>query len=86
MPGSLKTKGIAVGDPENGARSLFLHVFEIADEQVREPTEVKFVPPAGVVIGDRWRVSFNPDGPLGGKVNDNGLATSLKTEAQYDRK
>jgi len=77
---------IEVGDPGNEARTLFLHVFEITDEQVHEPIHVEFVPPAGVVIGDRWRVSFNSGGPLGGKLNDNGLATTIKTEAQYGQK
>jgi len=62
---------IEIGDPENGAHTLFLHVFEIADEQVHAPTDVKFFPPAGIAIGERRRVSFNSNGPLGGKVNEN---------------
>ncbi len=74
---------IEVADPDSGARSLFLHVFEVGAETDREPAKVKFVPPAGLEIGDRWRVQFNPTNPLGGKVGDRSLATEVKTEQQY---
>ena len=75
---------IEVGDPGDSNRSLFLHVFEIADEQLRQPSAVKFVAPAGVDIAERWQVRFNPAGPLGGKIDDKPLATTLKTERQYN--
>ena len=74
---------IEVGDPGPEARTLFLHVFEITDEGVAQPVDLKFIPPAGVEIGGRWRVQFNPAGSLGGTVNDATLATSIQTEAQY---
>jgi hypothetical protein len=77
---------IEVGEPGDGARTLFLHVFEIADEQVKEAADVKFVPPAGVKIGDRWLVRFNADGALGGTVGEKSLSTTIKTEAQYVRR
>lgn len=75
---------IEVGDPGSEAQTLFLHVFEITDEPVREPTEVKFVPPAGVLIGDRWQVQFNATGPLGGQVGKESLSTAIHAEAQYE--
>ncbi len=74
---------IEVGDPSDMARTLFLHVFEIVDEGVRQPTDVRFVPPAGVDLGERWQVRFNPVGRLGGKVGDQSLTTGIQTEAQY---
>jgi hypothetical protein len=74
---------IEVGDPTTGGRSLFLHVFEIADESVREPAAIQFVAPAGINVADRWQVQLNPFGPLGGTVNGKPLATTLKTEGQY---
>ena len=74
---------IEVGDPNPGARTLFLHVFEIGAESDRQPVNVKFVAPAGIEIGERWRVQFNTAGPLGGKVGDRALATTVHTEAQY---
>ena len=74
---------IEVGDPSDHTRTLFLHVFEIADEPSHQPAEVKFVPPAGVSIGDRWQVHFNATGPLGGKVGEASLSTTIRTEAQY---
>lgn len=74
---------IEVGDPGDSSRSLFLHVFEIADEQLRQPTAVKFVAPAGVDIAERWQIRFNPAGPLGGTIGDKPLATTVKTEKQY---
>jgi hypothetical protein len=65
------------------ARTLFLHVFEIAGEDDRVPVEVKLVEPAGVDIGGTWKVRFRAEGPLGGTVGDVDLAASVKTEGQY---
>lgn len=75
---------IEVGDAGDSSRSLFLHVFEIANEQLRQATAVKFVAPAGVDIAERWQVRFNPAGPLGGKIGGKPLATSVQTERQYN--
>jgi len=75
---------IEVGEPGDGSRSLFLHVFEITDQQVRQPTDVKFIAPAGVDIDGLWQVRFNPDGPLGGTIGDKPLTTTVKTERQYN--
>jgi hypothetical protein len=74
---------IEVGDDGTDNRSLFLHVFEIADEEVREPAGVTFIPPAGVDIEGRWQVRFNPTGRLGGTIDGAPLATIIHTEAQY---
>jgi heparin/heparan-sulfate lyase len=74
---------LEVGDPTEGARSLFLHVFEITGEEVQQPTDVKFVAPAGVDIGDLWQVRFNADGILGGTVNGQALSSEVKVESQY---
>lgn len=74
---------IEVGDPNPGARSLFLHVFEVADEKASHPAVVRFVPPAGVQIGERWQVQFNSTGPLGGKVGKRSFAATINTEGQY---
>lgn len=74
---------IEVGDDGPGARTLFLHVFEIADEQIRRPAGVVFVPPAGVDIDGRWRVRFNSASALGGSVDDQPLATTINIENQY---
>ena len=74
---------LEVGDPGDGSRTLFLHVFEITDEQATQPTEVRFVAPAGVDIGDRWEVRFQADGKLAGKVNGQDLASDVQTAAQY---
>ena len=75
---------IEVGDPGDSSRSFFLHVFEIADEQIRQATAVKFVAPAGVDIAERWQIRFNPAGPLGGKIGDKPLTTTVQTERQYN--
>jgi hypothetical protein len=75
---------IEVADPGDSSRSLFLHVFEITDQQVSRSTDVKFVPPAGVDIAGLWQVRFNPTGPLGGKIGDKLLATTVHTERQYN--
>jgi hypothetical protein len=74
---------IEVGDSDSGSRSLFLHVFEIADEGTAQPVAVTFVPPAGIDIAGRWQVQFNPAGPLGGTVGNKPLSTTVKTETQY---
>jgi hypothetical protein len=74
---------IEVGDPNRGSRSLFLHVFEIADEKTLQPAAVAFVPPAGIDIADRWQVRFNAIGELAGTVNKQPLATTVTTERQY---
>ena len=76
---------IEVGDPGTGVGTLFLHVLEITDEQIRQPSDVKLIPPSGVAIGDKWQVRFKASGPLGGKVGERNLSTTLKTEAQYAR-
>jgi hypothetical protein len=75
---------IEVGDPNNGQRTLFLHVFEIGAETDREPVKVSFVAPAGVDIGDRWRVRFNSTGSLGGTIGARSLSTTVHTEQQYN--
>jgi len=74
---------IDVADPQNGARTLFLHVFEVTEEGVLQPTALEFSAPAGVNIGQRWQVRFNPKGTLGGTVNGKPLTTNIKTETQY---
>lgn len=74
---------LEVGDPGDGSRTLFLHVFEIADEQATQPTEVRFVSPAGVDIGDRWQVRFEANGKLAGKVNGQDLAGGVQNAGQY---
>jgi hypothetical protein len=77
---------IEVGDPGNGTRTLFLHVFEITGETNLAPAEVAFAAPAGVDIGARWRVRFNTTGPLGGTIGDQSMATSINVGAQYSKK
>ena len=74
---------IEVGDPESRSRTLFLHVFEVTDEGVHQPTTVEFSAPASVNIAQRWQVRFNPKGALGGMVNGKPLTTTIKTETQY---
>jgi hypothetical protein len=75
---------IEVADPANNTRrTLFLHVFEVARETDREPVPVKLVEPAGVDIGNRWRVRFNATEALGGEVGGQPLATNVQIEAQY---
>jgi hypothetical protein len=74
---------IEIGDPTAGARSLFLHVFEVTDEGAQQPTSVQLVPPAGVNIGDRWQVRFNATGDLAGTVNGKPLTTTVHIESQY---
>ena len=74
---------IEVSDPHPGARTLFLHVLEITDEGIHQPAEVKLAGPAGVEIGGRWSVRFNPEGGLGGSVNGRELSSRIQTEGQY---
>jgi hypothetical protein len=74
---------IEVSDTNRGTSTLFLHVFEITDEAVRQPSEVTFVAPAGVNIGGRGRVSFNSTGFVGGSIDSRPLATTIRTELQY---
>jgi hypothetical protein len=73
---------IEIGDPSVEARTLFLNVFEITDEQVREAADVTFIPPAGVKIGNRI-VRFNATGPLGGVAGEIPLTTTIDTATQY---
>jgi hypothetical protein len=75
---------IEVADPGDSSRSLFLNVFEITDDQVHQPADVKFVAPAGVDITGLWQIRFNPSGQLGGKVGGKPLTTTVKTEKQYN--
>jgi hypothetical protein len=74
---------IEIGDPGNGSRTLFLHVFEIVDEQIRQPAAITFVAPAGIDIANRWQVRFNATGELSGTVNNKPLATAVRIESQY---
>ena len=74
---------IEVADPQSSSRTLFLHVFEVTDEGVLQPTALEFSAPAGVNIGQRWQVRFNAKGTLSGTVNGKPLITSIKTETQY---
>ena len=74
---------IEVGDPSSASRTLFLHVFEIVDEQVFQPAAVTYVAPGGIDIADRWQVHFNATGELGGTVNNEPLATTIRIESQY---
>lgn len=72
---------IEVGDPSPGATTRFLHVLELADEDVVEPTRIRLQ--GGVLeIGDRWKVKFS-DGATGGTVNGTALSTTVRNEAQY---
>ncbi len=74
---------IEVGDSGDSARTLFLHVFEIAGEAAKEPVPIRYVPPAGVAIGEQWQVEFNADGSVGGKVNGKPFSTEVNVAAQY---
>jgi hypothetical protein len=74
---------IEVADPSSGAHTLFLHVLEITDEGVHQPTDVKLVAPAGVDLGDGRKVRFHASGALGGTVNGVELPTSIRIEGQY---
>jgi hypothetical protein len=77
---------IEVADPNDRARTLFLHVFEIGDEDAREPADVRFVPPSGVDIGTNWKVRLNATGLLGGTVNDQSLTSDISTKSQYEQR
>jgi hypothetical protein len=72
-----------VADPAAGAQTLFLHVFEIGQVSDRQAAPITLVGPAAVDIGGQWRVEFNVDGPLGGRIGDRPLARAILTEAQY---
>jgi hypothetical protein len=72
-----------VRDPGPGARTLFLHVFEIADEGALQPAPVAFVAPAGADLGDGRKVRFNAEGPLGGTLDGVPLAADVRTAGQY---
>ncbi len=74
---------IEIADPTDASRSLFLHVFELVDEQVRVPADITFVEPAGLNIAGRWQVHFNAAGPLGGMVGNKPLTRTVETESQY---
>ena len=74
---------IEVGDSSRGARTHFLHVFEIAAEDDQTPTEVELIGPAGVRINNKWQVQFNPAGPLGGKIGERPLTIEIQVESQY---
>ncbi len=74
---------VEVSDRGKTARTLFLHVFEIADEETGQPSEVVLAGPAGVDISKRWRVRFNEVGPVGGKVGERDLTRTVDTDAQY---
>ena len=65
------------------ARSLFLHVLEVADEEVRQATNVKLVGAAGLDIGDRWKLRFHAERALGGTIGGALFATTVQNEAQY---
>jgi hypothetical protein len=77
---------IEVGDPGAQARTLFLHVFEIAGQSAQTPAEVRLLLPAGVEIGNRWKVLFNADGPLGGQLDAQPLTTAIHTAPQYEQR
>jgi len=74
---------IEVADPDPGARSLFLHVFEIGEANTANAAEVHFMPPAGVDIAGRWHLQLNPNGPLGGTLDGRSLASGIQTDSQY---
>lgn len=73
---------LEVGDPASGATTIFLHVFELADEAAQDPTPVTLLHPAGVAIGGR-RVRFNATGDLGASLDDKPLPTTVDVSAQY---
>jgi hypothetical protein len=74
---------IEVGDPGKGARTLFLHVLELVDEEIVQPSDVTFVAPAGADLGGKWKVRFNADGPVGGTVGETPLSSTIRNEGQY---
>jgi hypothetical protein len=74
---------IEVADPGKGARTLFLHVLELADEEIVEPSDVTFVAPAGVDLGGKWKVRFNADGAVGVSVGGTLLSATIRSEGQY---
>ena len=74
---------IEVGDASPGARTLFLHVFEIGNEGDSSQTEVELTGPAAIRIGEKWRVQFNPAAPIGAKIGERALTTEVHLESQY---
>jgi hypothetical protein len=74
---------IEVADPVRSTRTLFLHVLELVDEEIVLPSDVRFVPPAGLDIIDRWKIRFHAEGQLGGSIGDRPLPVTVKTEGQY---
>jgi hypothetical protein len=72
-----------VGDLGDGARTHFLHVFEITDESARQPSDVRLVRPAGVDIGDRWQVRFNAAGVIGGSLGGRDFTSTVNVGGQY---
>jgi len=74
---------IEVADPGTNTRTLFLHVLEVTDEGVTQPTPVTFVAPAGLDLGDGRRIRFNAEGAVGGSLNGAALPTAIRIEKQY---
>jgi len=62
---------------------LFLNVFEVPNEEVREATATTLDVIAGVRIGDRRRARFNPTAPLGGRVEERSVTMEVRLEGQY---
>jgi hypothetical protein len=73
---------IEVADPSKGSRTLFLHVLEVTDEGVAQPTSVTLAG-TGVDLGDGRKVRFNAEGPLGGTLDGTAFSSSVSTDAQY---
>jgi hypothetical protein len=73
---------IEVADPSKGSRTLFLHVLEVTDEGVTQPTSVTLAG-TGVDLGDGRKVRFNAEGPLGGTLDGTAFSNAVSTEAQY---
>jgi len=60
-----------------------IEAFEHRPRYTCAAADIKWLAPAGVEIGGRWRVRLNATGPLGGGVDDQPLAAAVYTEAQY---
>lgn len=74
---------IEVADPSSGAGTLFLHVFEIPDDDRSEASDVQLTGPSSIEIAHRWHVEFNAVGALGGRIGNKPLVAEVKTESQY---
>jgi len=74
---------IEVGDPSQERERYSCTCSRFARSKFISLRKVQFVPPAGVAIGDRWIVRFQPTGPLGGGLGDQPLTTMIQTNAQY---